>query len=62
VVPSDDKRRARLNCMAHLLSLIDYEELPVATPELPPKQTDLDYDRPPKADQRFVPDVTDELE
>jgi hypothetical protein len=48
--------------MAHLLSLIDYEELPVATPELPPKQTDLDYDRPPKADQRFVPDVTDELE
>ena len=62
VVPSDDKRRARLNCMAHLLSLIDYEDLPVSTPELPPKQSDTGHVRPPRTAQRFVPDVTAELE
>jgi polyphosphate kinase 2 len=62
VVPSDDKRRARLNCMAHLLSLIDYEELPVSSPELPPKQTNTAHVRPPETAQRFVPDVTATLE
>jgi polyphosphate kinase 2 len=61
VVPSDDKRRARLNCMAHLLSLIDYEDVPVETPELPPKQSGTGHVRPPEATQRFVPDVTTEL-
>jgi len=62
VVPSDDKRRARLNCMSHLLSLIDYEVLPTSQPELPPKQADTGYARPPETMQRFVPDVTSELE
>jgi polyphosphate kinase 2 len=61
VVPSDDKRRARLNCMAHLLSLVDYEDLPVSTPELPDQQTDTGHVRPPKTAQRFVPDITAEL-
>jgi polyphosphate kinase 2 len=62
VVPSDDKRRARLNCMSHLLGLIDYEVLPAPQPELPPKQADIGYVRPPETMQRFVPDVTSELE
>jgi polyphosphate kinase 2 len=62
VVPSDDKRRARLNCMAHLLSLVDYEVLPTSTPELPPKQANPGYVRPPETQQRFVPDVTEALE
>jgi polyphosphate kinase 2 len=62
VVPSDDKRRARLNCMSHLLSLIDYEVLPASQPELPPKQADTGYVRPPETMQRFIPDVTEELE
>ena len=62
VVPSDDKRRARLNCMTHLLSLIDYEVLPVSQPELPSKQSDIGYVRPPETMQRFVPDVTSNLE
>ncbi len=62
VVPSDDKRRARLNCMSHLLSLIDYEDIPVDPLELPPKQSDTGHVRPPKSEQRFVPDVTEELE
>jgi polyphosphate kinase 2 len=62
VVPSDDKRRARLNCMSHLLSLIDYEELPVETPELPPKQSETGHVRPPETMQRFVPDVSQNLQ
>jgi polyphosphate kinase 2 len=62
VVPSDDKRRARLNCMSHLLSLIDYEVLPAPQPELPPAQADIGYVRPPETMQRFVPDVASELE
>jgi polyphosphate kinase 2 len=57
VVASDDKRRARLNVIHHLLSLIPYEDL---TPEplvLPPIQKDEDYVRPPISDQTFVPEV-----
>jgi polyphosphate kinase 2 len=61
VVKSDDKRRARLNCIHHLLTQIDYAELPVNKPELPPKQEDTGYVRPPESMQRFVPDITDEL-
>ncbi len=61
VVKSDDKRRARLNCIHHLLHQIDYEELPVDMPELPPKQDNTGYERPPESMQRFVPDITEEL-
>lgn len=35
LVPSDDKKRARLNCIAHLLSCIPYEEIPYKPPKLP---------------------------
>jgi polyphosphate kinase 2 len=57
VVHSDDKRRARLNCIHHLLSVIPYKDL---TPEpiiLPPRQPDGGYVRPPITDQTFVPEV-----
>jgi len=57
VVHSDDKRRAHLNCIHHLLSMIPYEDL---TPEpivLPPRQEDTGYVRPPLTDQTFVPEV-----
>ena len=57
VVPSDDKKRARLNTIAHLLSMIPYRDL---TPEpivLPPRQSDDGYVRPPVSDQTFVPQV-----
>ena len=56
VVNADDKRRARLNCISHLLSLIPYED---TTPEpitLPPRQPDAGYVRPPLTDQTFVPE------
>ena len=57
VVRSDDKKRARLNLISHLLSLIPYRDL---TPEpiiLPPRQPDQGYVRPPITDQTFVPEV-----
>jgi polyphosphate kinase 2 len=57
VVPADDKKRARLNCISHLLSMIPYEELPPETIELPARQEDTGYVRPPLADQTFVPEV-----
>ena len=57
VVPSDDKKAARLNCIAHLLSLIDYED--VIQPEIDldriPEQQRVTYVRPPMSDQTFVP-------
>ncbi|MBN1642343.1 MAG: polyphosphate kinase 2 [Anaerolineae bacterium] len=57
VVPADDKRRARLNCIHHLLSMIPYEDLSAEQIELPPRQPDIGYVRPPITDQTFVPDV-----
>ncbi|NBC16443.1 MAG: polyphosphate kinase 2 [Bacteroidetes bacterium] len=56
VVKSDDKRRARLNCISHLLSQVPYEELPPRDLTLPPKQPDIGYVRPPESQQNFVPE------
>jgi polyphosphate kinase 2 len=56
VVDSDDKRRARLNCIAHLLSQIPYQEVDTPRLELPPRQpVDPTYVRPPKESMRWVP-------
>jgi polyphosphate kinase 2 len=55
VVDADDKRRARLNCIAHLLSLVDYEDLTPPPLKLPPRQSDTTYVRPPMDEQTFVP-------
>jgi polyphosphate kinase 2 len=57
VVNSDDKKRARLNCMAHLLSLIPFEDLTPEPIKLPPRQEDTGYVRPPISDQNFVPEI-----
>jgi polyphosphate kinase len=43
VVHSDNKRRARLNALTHILSKIPYEELPSAKVELPKRQHRGDY-------------------
>ncbi len=56
VVPADDKRRARLNCIRHLLGMIQYKDLTPAPIALPPRQREGDYVRPPITDQTFVPD------
>jgi len=57
VVNADDKRRARLNCITHLLSMIHYEDLTPPPLKLPPRQDDAGYVRPPMHDQTFVPAV-----
>ncbi len=57
VVLADNKKKARLNCIHHLLSMIPYKDL---TPEklvLPPRQKDIGYVRPPMTDQTFVPEI-----
>jgi polyphosphate kinase 2 len=57
VVNSDDKKRARLNCITHLLSMIPYKDLTPEPIKLPPRQDDVGYERPPMSDQTFVPEV-----
>ncbi|MEK6238507.1 MAG: polyphosphate kinase 2, partial [Planctomycetales bacterium] len=57
VVNGDVKKRARLNCIAHLLTLIDYQDLSPAPIELPPRQEERGYVRPPMEDQNFVPEI-----
>ncbi|MNX61627.1 Polyphosphate kinase 2 [compost metagenome] len=61
VVDADDKRRARLNCIAHLLGKVPYEAIHYEPIKLPPIKTE-GYERPPLASQTFVPDITAELE
>ncbi len=56
VVNSDVKRRARLNCISHLLALIPYEDLTPDPIVLPPRQDNIGYVRPPFSDQTFVPE------
>jgi hypothetical protein len=56
VVDSEDKRRARVNMIAHLLSSIPYHDVrqqPVHLPDRPPSRG---YVRPPMSTQTFVPD------
>ena len=57
VVHADDKKRARLNCITHLLSMIPYEHIAPPPLILPPRQDDTDYVRPPITEQSFVPEV-----
>jgi polyphosphate kinase 2 (PPK2 family) len=57
VVNADNKKLARLNCIHHLLSLIPYEDLTPEPIELPPRQEDTGYVRPPMNEQTFVPEV-----
>jgi polyphosphate kinase len=57
VVNADNKKRARLNCIRHLLDQIPYRDMKPVEIEVPPRQSDTDYKRPKMSSQRFVPDV-----
>ncbi len=61
VVEADQKKRARINCISHLLSLFEYKDLTPDPIPLPKRQHDDTYVRPPITDQTFVPDVCAEL-
>ncbi len=56
VVDADDKKRARLNCISHLLSSIDYRDALPPVMELPPRAQQGGYLRPPIDSQTFVPE------
>lgn len=55
VVEADNKKRARLNCIAHLLDQIPYQEIPQEKIELPPIKKNIQYNRPPKKNYNYVP-------
>ena len=55
VVDADDKRKARLNCISHLLGSVPYKDVTSKELELPPRQADT-YIRPPIDTQTYVPD------
>jgi polyphosphate kinase len=54
VIDADNKKRARLNCIAHLLTRIPYKDLRPVEIELPPRQEDTGYKRPKMSSQRWV--------
>jgi hypothetical protein len=57
VVNADNKKKARLNCIAHLLKQIAYHDMRPVEIEIPPRQEDTGYKRPKKSTQRFVKEV-----
>ena len=61
VVEADDKKRARLNCMAHLLSKVPWDAKPLPEIEIPPRQRDDGYVRPPRDIYTYVPDHAAEV-
>ena len=57
-VEADDKRRARLNCIAHILASVPYQDATPPPLKLPPRRAaDENYVRPPRSDQNFVPEI-----
>ncbi|NTV10609.1 MAG: polyphosphate kinase 2 [Zoogloea sp.] len=57
IINADNKKRARLNCIAHLLRQVPYKDLVAMEMELPPRQPDTGYKRPKKSAQRWVRQV-----
>ena len=63
IVESEDKKRSRINVINHLLSTIPYEKINRPLPEIPERPVSTqDYERPPRSDFRYVPDVAEHLE
>ena len=57
IVDAEDKRSARINCIAHLLSQVPYQQIDEARLKLPKRAPDDDYQRPPRDLYTYVPDV-----
>ena len=56
VVDAEDKRAARINCIAHLLSHVPYHDVDEARLKLPKRHPGHDYHRPPRDLYTYVPD------
>jgi len=61
VVESEDKRRGRINMIAHLLSSIPYYDVERIPLELPPRTRQKGYERPDRSSQHYVPDHAETL-
>jgi len=61
VVDSADKRRARINMIAHLLSTVGYHDVQRRPLELPPRPATSGYVRAPRESQTYVPDHAGDL-
>ena len=57
VVAADDKKRARLNCIAHLLEQIPYEDVPKEPVMLPARVRNADYIRHPVPGDMYIPNI-----
>ena len=57
VVNAEVKRHAQLNCIHHLLSMVDYQDLSPSPIELPLLSSKDTYVRPPIEDQTFIPEM-----
>ena len=57
VVESDNKKKARVNCIDHLLSLIRYTEIEAPEVVLPDRVQQKEYKRPPRDIYKYVPEV-----
>ncbi len=56
IVEGDDKKRARLNCIHHLLQQVPYEEVPQESVALPDRVFNPDYERKVLPDELYVPE------
>lgn len=56
-INADDKRKARLNCIAHILKMIPYEDVIPKPIEFPPRKIDDSYVRPPIQEFTYVPEI-----
>ncbi len=62
-VESEDKKRSRINVISHLLSTIPYEHIEREMPTIPERpESEASYERPPRTEFRYVPDVARKLE
>ena len=63
-VESEDKKRSRINVINHILKTIPYQHVPQDVPEIPdrPDESGEEYERPPRDDFSYVPDVAADLE
>jgi polyphosphate kinase len=57
VIRANDKKRARLNCISHLLGAVPFEEVAQAGVELPARVRNPDYYRQPVPEWMYVPEV-----
>ncbi len=60
-VESEDKKRSRINVMAHLLTTVPWEKMDPPRIVIPERPSSVTYERPPREEFKYVPDVASEL-